>query len=209
MDTYRIVGTFVVGALLLCLQGCLAAVWVAAVGVGTSVTGSVEFEPFENTWVAPRPAGGTMTAQAIAVTPFSGDPAMGRHFSTVFQKESALEVVTPKQFSTTHQTPNSVTAQQIAQDFQVDCILFGTVVDQDRPPDQWNGKVVKTKRLYLEMWNAEGSKVWIDELPFTMVEGAQPFPDEWLEDALSRHLTAHAKHFSLYELGFQNPPPRA
>lgn len=209
MDTYRVAGTIVVGSLFLLLQGCLAALWVAAVGVGTSVTGSVEFKPFENTWVAPRPAGVAMPIQAIAVTPFSGDPVMGRHFSTVFQNESALEVVAPNQFPLPPHTPTPVTAQQIAQDFQVDCILFGMVVDRDRPAEQWNGKVVKTKRLYLELWNAQGSKIWIDELPFTIVEGIQPFPDEWLEDALSRHLTAHAKDVGLQELGFQHPPPRA
>jgi membrane protein implicated in regulation of membrane protease activity len=49
----RVHHAFVLGLLLLAalaLQGCLAMVWLGAVGVDMSRTSEIEFQPFENTW---------------------------------------------------------------------------------------------------------------------------------------------------------------
>ena len=67
----------IIGLLLLSattMQGCLALVWLAAVGVDMSRTSEVEFQPFENTWmVAQQERQQLGVVKSIAVMPFNGD----------------------------------------------------------------------------------------------------------------------------------------
>jgi hypothetical protein len=46
--------TVIVGLLLLSalgMQGCVAIVWLGAVGIDRTQTSDIEFQPFENSWV--------------------------------------------------------------------------------------------------------------------------------------------------------------
>lgn len=200
--------------LLVLSQGCLAAVWVAAVGMGTSVNGAVEFEAFQNSWLAPpEQRAASRPLRSIAVAPFSGDPAMANRFSAMFTKASSLRVITPREVSasptvdthvlvslTAHTQDTSHIAQQIAKSVQADCVLLGTVVGEAISKSGWAGKKVTSKRLFLALLDAEGSIVWTDELPFTVTEGMQPVAEEWVQIALTDQVTSHMEQIGLIEI---------
>ena len=76
----RIHHTAVLGLLLLsalAMQGCLAMVWLGAVGIDVIRTSDIEFQPFENSWwAAPQDLQQLAAVKSIAVMPFVGDPVM-------------------------------------------------------------------------------------------------------------------------------------
>lgn len=198
------------------LQGCLAAVWVAAVGVGTSVSGSVDFEPFENTWVAPADVWMSVDhMDSVAVTSFEGDTAMATRFSVALRDMSTLRVVDPEQLTEhpavagpgEHSTPRAVEpharlARVIASQAGVHCVLFGTVATGRAQTDKWGNKEVTSHRLKLMLMDARGQVLWKDELPYRVIEGAQSLPEEWIQESLTTHLAAHAQAIGLAGLGF-------
>lgn len=201
------------------LQGCLAAVWVTAVGVGTTMSGSVEFEPFENTWVAPADAWVALDSTgSVAVSPFAGDEAMATRFSVAFRHMSALRVVGPDQLTDRPAEGRSSLkpagdhhglARAIASQAHVDCVLFGTVVTGHVRTDKWGNKTVTSNRLTLTLVDAKGQTLWKDELPYRVIEGAQPFPEKWFQQSLTVHLAAHAQAIGLARIGLPDEQMQA
>lgn len=184
------------------LQGCLAAVWVAAVGVGTTVSGSVEFAPFEHTWVAPADATATLDRmESVAVLPFAGDEAMATRFSVALRHLSGLRVVGPAQLAERlagdPRGDHPGLAPEIASRERVDCVLFGTVATDWVQTDRWGNKEVTSNRLWLTLVDARGHTLWKDELPYRVIDGAQAFPEEWFQASLTAHLAAHARAIGL------------
>jgi hypothetical protein len=69
------------------MQGCLAMVWLGAVGVDMTRTSEIEFQPFEKTWMVAlqeRPQLGVV--KSIEVMPFVGDPVMAERWTAVFRE---------------------------------------------------------------------------------------------------------------------------
>lgn len=205
------------------LQGCLAAVWVSAVGVGTSMSGSVELDPFENTWVAPADLWPSLDRMdSVAVPPFAGDEAMARRISSAFRHMSTLRVVDLEQLADPAALPrpqgrsSRPTAQDLARLAQaialqagVNCVLFGTVETGPVQTDKWGNKEVTFHRLTLTLVDAEGDPLWKDELPYRVIEGAQAFPEEWFQESLTSHLAAHARAIGLAWMGFPDEQRQA
>lgn len=205
------------------LQGCLAAVWVAAVGVGTTMNGSVEFEPFENTWIAPAEAWVAYDRmESVAVPPFVGDEAMATRVSVAFRHLSTLRVVGPEQLAhrsamarPTEASPRATAeasprlARAIASRALVDCVLFGTVVTDRVQTDKWGNKEVTSNRLKLVLVDAKGLTLWKDELPYRVIRGAEPFPEEWFQESLTTHLAAHARVIGLARIGLPDQERQA
>ncbi len=200
----------------LLVQGCLAAVWLAAVGTHSVGRSDVEFQPFEHSWVAPpemRQQHGSINS--IAVAPFVGDPVMATRFTTVLQETTDLRIASPhqvtKQLDQTTLTLTSGTrtdeeapslARRITRDVSVDCVLFGRVVGEPKGKKSWGSWTHwESKRLFLQLVNAEGTTVWRDELPFTVAKGLEESDDSWVNEALKRHLVAHTQTLGLTELG--------
>ncbi len=197
------------------LQGCLAAGWLAAVGVGTSMSGSVHLEPFENTWVAPAADASVALdhMNSVAVTSFLGDDAMAPRFAVAFRQMSTLRVVGPEELrarsvlasSTTRSSPMRAgdrprLARAIASQARVDCVLFGTVVAGGVQTDKWGNKEVTSYRLKITLTDGRGQALWKDELPYRIIEAAQPFPEEWFQETLTTHLAAHARSIGLVRI---------
>ncbi len=200
----------------LLVQGCFPAVWLAAVGTHSAVGDDVEFQPFEHSWVAPtemREQYGSVNS--IAVTPFLGDPAMATRFTTVLEETTDLRIVSPHQVSKqvdqttlalmmgtkTDEEATSL-ARRITRNVSVDCVLFGRVVGEPKGKKSWGSWTHwESKRLFLQLVNAEGSTVWRDELPFTIAKGLAEQDDSWVNEALKRHLVAHTQTLGLTELG--------
>jgi hypothetical protein len=205
----------VIAALTLSLQGCLGAVWLAAVGSHVTMGSDIEFLPFENSWVAPpEMRGQSGSVESIAVAPFDGDPSMATRFVTVLERGTALRVVTPIEVGgiARHEAMPSMSesssgqkesrlAQEIARDAGVDCVLFGTVVPYVSNSPSWGPKIRYSKRLLLLLVSEKGDVIWKDELPFTVMTDAAQLSHEGVNDALKTHLTAHVSHLGLTELG--------
>src|SRR5512147_17421 len=78
------------------MQGCLAIVWLGAVGIDSTRTSDIEFQSFENSWVVPpQERQHTGLVKSVAVMPFAGDPAMTERWTVVFQELTDLRVVSP------------------------------------------------------------------------------------------------------------------
>lgn len=203
----------VLAGLAVLLQGCLAAVWVAAVGVGSTMSGSVKLESFENTWVAPAEvwaAYGRM--ESVAVPPFAGDEAMATRFSVALRHMSRLRVVGPDQLaepSLSASGDHGRLGQAIASRAQADCVLFGTVVTGPVQTDKWGNKEVTSNRLTLVMVDAEGRTLWRDELPYRVIEGAQAFPEAWFQESLTTHLAAHVQAIGLARISLPDEQRQA
>lgn len=199
------------------LQGCVAVAWLCAVGVGNSVNGSVDFQPFQNSWVAlvsNRTNGVPM--QSIGVVPFEGDKAMAPRFTTMFQKQSDLLVKSiweaPSDSNRNQQLPSLEGlaeperhhhAKDIAKQHAVDCILFGRIEREDSVPQEGSNAKPISNRLYLELVNANGSVMWKDELPYSISTGAQPIAEEWFSESLTTHVIAQTTALGLTELQFR------
>src|SRR5438132_1966695 len=86
------------------MQGCLGAAWLGAVGTDLVRSSDVEFQPFQNSWVAPSATWherGSMTS--VAVTPVEVNTAMAFRLTTILQQRTELHVLSPSEVTTGHQ----------------------------------------------------------------------------------------------------------
>lgn len=216
----RLIRAFV-GLLLLsavALQGCLAIMWLGAVGSDRARTSDIEFQSFENSWVAaseePLFLG---SVQRIAVMPFVGDAVMAERWTVVLRQMTNLPVVRPSGVTwpgnpnTQREYPNGPTdqrwaelARRISRESDVDCVLFGSVTGHE-PQKSFAGlKERSSQRLYLHLVSADGTLMWKTELPFTIVKGAKDLDEELVTDILLAHVRTHADELGLTELGAAN-----
>ena len=199
------------------MQGCLAAVWLGAVGVDTFRISDIEFHPFENSSVLVLQERQHLArVKSIAVIPFVGDPMMAERWTAVLQQLTELRVVSPSDVTrqghpnTPPEFPNRLTNQQIrlaqetSAEHQVDCVLIGSVAARE-PQDSLAGlKTSSSRRLYLYLVSAEGSLMWRTELPFTLAKGAKDLNEEMMTRALLAHVRAHASELGLADLQARN-----
>lgn len=203
----RVHHTAVIGLLLLsalAMQGCLAVVWLGAVGIDVTRTSDIEFKPFENSW---RPASKgrqrLASVKSIAVMPFAGDPVMAERWTAVFRETTDLRVVSPPD-STRYEISDHgqiEQAQRIGAELHVDCVLNGSVTGQEPQKSFVGLKESSSRRLYLQMVSAEGTLMWKTELPFTMVKGAKGMDEKFVTQALLTHVRSQANELGLAELG--------
>lgn len=213
--------TTILGLLLLSafgMQGCLAIVWLGAVGIDMTRTSDIEFHPFENSLVvAPQERQHLASVKSIAVMPFLGDTVMAERWTAVLQQMTDLRVVSPSgvtrqgHLNVNPEFPNRLTdheqiglAQRISAESQVDCVLFGSVAGQEPQKSFAALKEGSSRRLYLHLVSAEGTLMWKTELPFTIVKGAKDLDEEMVTHALLTHVRAHANEVGLAELGARN-----
>ena len=186
------------------MQGCVAMVWLGAVGIDRARTSDIEFQSFENLWVlAPqeRPLLGSM--KSLAVMSFVGDPVMAERWAAVFREITDLRVV-----SQTNATRHEISdhgqiglAQRISTALQVDCVLFGNVAVQE-PRNSFAGlKESSSQRLSLHLMSASGTLMWKTEMPFTMVKGTKDMDEEFVTQALVTHVRSQATELGLADLG--------
>ena len=196
------------------MQGCSVLAWVGIICADVTLCSDVEFESFEQAWVAPSEARQQVPLKHIAVTPFVGDLRMADWWATVLGQVSDRHVISPAEVaghlpanvltqmtqSTTDQDDIAL-APQVSQDIQVDAVLFGRVVS--KPPQKafWGSKERYPKRLYLRLVSAEGTVLWKAELPFTVVKGTKDIDEEIVTRVLLTHVRTHAKELGWTELG--------
>lgn len=199
--------TLISGLLLLAacgVQGCLALVWLGAVGIDATRTSDVEFHSFENASVAAQQEQTLASVESIAVMPFLDDPVMAERWTAVLQQITDLRVVSPSSGMWPGGDGDeriAALAQRVSVDLQVDCVLFGSVVGQESRNSFAGVKERFSRRLYLHLMSASGSLMWKAELPFTMVKGGKDLDEGWVTQALLTHVLAHADEVGLAELG--------
>jgi hypothetical protein len=220
---------FLAGSLMLaslCMQGCLAVVWVGAVGFDSIRSSEIEFQPFENSWLAPpetRPNLDSVTS--IAVTPFlETSPAhqemptsehLDARWTGLLQRGTALHVISPSEVARQVE-PNVMASLKDATDQEqlrlapriseasgASYVLFGRVVEEQQNKSMSGLKEKQSKRLYLYLTSADGTLLWKDELPFKLVKGAKNLDEQWEAQALRAHVAAHAQELGLADLGLQ------
>ena len=197
------------------LQGCLAMVWLGAVGIDRTRTSEIEFQSFENSWVgAPQERPHLASMKSIVVVPFSGDPVMAERWAVVLDTMTELRVVSPSvvaqygYLDVQSEVLYRVTdreriglVKRIGVESHADCVLLGTVVTQE-PRKSFAGlKERSSQRLYLQLVSAEGTLMWKTELPFTIVKGAKDLDEAMATNALLTHVEAQANELGLAELG--------
>ena len=188
----------------LAMQGCLAVVWVGAVGVDVTRTSDIEFQSFENSWlVAPQERQHLASMKSIAVMPFVGDPVMAQRWTAVFRETTDLRVVSPSDATRYEVSDHGQMAltQQIGAKLHVDCVLIGNVTVQEPQKSFVGLKESSSRRLYLQMVSAEGVLIWKTELPFTMVKGTKGMDEEFVTQALLTHVRSQATELGLTDLG--------
>lgn len=202
----RIHHTAILGLLLLsalAMQGCVAIVWLGAVGIDRTRTSDIELQSFENTWVvAPRDRQAPGLVKSIAVMPFVGDSVMAERWIAVFRAMTDLRVVSQSgatQYGVSDHGQIGL-AQRISAESQVDCVLFGNVVGQESKKSFVGFKERSSRRLYLQLLSAEGALMWKTELPFAIVKGTKDLDEEMVTHALLTHVRAHANEIGLAEL---------
>ena len=180
----------VLGLLLLAaiaLQGCLALVWLGAVGIDMTRTSEIEFQPFENTWMVEQQERQQLgLVKSIAVMPFVGDPAMAERWTVVLREMTDLRIVIPSDAA------------------QVDCVLNGKVAGQEPTKTFVGLKESFSRRLYLHLVTDSGTLMWKTELPYTIEQGAKNLDEEAVTQALLTHVRAHADAIGLAELGVRS-----
>ena len=196
------------------MQGCSVLAWVGIICADVTLCSDVEFESFEQAWVAPSEARQQVPLKHIAVAPFVGDLRMADWWATVLGQVSDRHVIGPAEVaghlpanvltqltqSTTDQDDIAL-APQISRDTQADAVLFGRVVS--KPPQKafWGSKERYPKRLYLHLVSAEGTVLWKAELPFAVVKGTKDIDEEIVKRVLLTHVRTHAKELGWTELG--------
>jgi hypothetical protein len=99
--TVRVTRTAISGLLILAamaIQGCLATVWLGAVGIDRARTSDIEFHSFENSWVVtPQERLHQASMKSIVVVPFVGDPLMAERWAVVLDTMTDLRVVSASQ----------------------------------------------------------------------------------------------------------------
>jgi hypothetical protein len=186
------------------MQGCLAVVWLGAVGVDVTRTSDIEFQPFENSWWgATQERQHLASLKSIAVMPFLGDPAMAERWTAVFRETTGLHVVSPSdenRYEISDHGPIEL-AQRIGAKLHVDCVLIGNVTGQEPQRSFVGLKKSSSRRLYLQMVSVEGILMWKTELPFTMVEGTKGMDEEFVTQALVTHVRSQANEIGLDDFG--------
>lgn len=196
------------------MQGCSVLAWVGIVSTDVALSSDVEFESFEQAWVAPPEARQQVPLKHIAVAPFVGDLRMADWWATVLGQATDRHVISPAEVAS-HLPANVLTqmtqsttdqddialAPQVSRDTQADAVLFGRVVS--KPPQKafWGSKERYPKRLYLHLISAEGTLLWKAELPFAVVKGTKEVDEEVVKRVLLTHVRTHAKELGWTELG--------
>lgn len=166
------------------LQGCVAMLWLGAVGYDMTRTSEIEFQPFENTWMVELQDRQQLgLVKSIAVMPFAGDPAMAERWTVVLREMTDLRIVSPSDAA------------------HVDCVLSGNVADQEPTKSFVGMKESSSRRLYLHLVTDSGTLVWKTELPYTIEQGAKNLDEESVTKALLTHVRAHAEAIGFAELG--------
>lgn len=186
------------------MQGCLAMVWLGAVGIDVTRTSDIEFQSFENSWVlAPQERKHLASVKSIAVMPFVGDPVMAERWTAVVREMTDLRVVSLSD-TIRHEISDHGQiglAQRMSAESQVDGVLIGNVADQ-APMKSFAGlKESSSRRLYLQLVSAKGILMWRAELSYTIVRGVKDLDEEMVTKALLTHVKAHANELGLAELG--------
>jgi hypothetical protein len=202
----RVHHTVIVGLLLLsamAMQGCLAAVWLGAVGIDMIRTSDIEFQSFENSWlVAPQERRHLASVKSIAVMPFVGDSVMAERWAVVIRETTDLRVVSLPDVTLYEISDHGQIglAQRIGAELHVDCVLIGNVTDQEPMKSFVGLKQSSSRRLYLQLVSAEGTLMWKTELPFTMVRGTKGMDEEFVTQALLTHVRTQANELGLAHL---------
>ena len=196
------------------MQGCSVLAWVGIMSADVALRSDVEFESFEQAWLAPPEARQQVPLKHIAVAPFVGDLRMADWWATVLGQATDRHVISPAEVAS-HLPANVLTqmtqsttdqddialAPQVSRDIQADAVLFGRVVS--KPPQKafWGSKERYPKRLYLHLVSAEGTLLWKAELPFAVVKGTKEIDEEVVKRVLLTHVRTHAKELGWTELG--------
>lgn len=202
--------TAILGLLLLsatALQGCLAMVWLGAVGIDMVRSSDFEFQSFENSWmVAPQERRNLGLVKNITVMPFIGDPMMAERWIDIFREVSDVHVVGSSDATRyggfNHEAIGL--AQRMRAESQADYVLIGNVADQEPQKSLAGLKERSSRRLYLHLVSAEGTLMWKTELPFTIVKGTKDLDEAMVTKALLTHVRAHANELGLAGLGKRN-----
>jgi hypothetical protein len=206
-----------VAILALCLstQGCLAAAWMAIVGVDTMRTSDVAFLPFEASWVSdekPLEITQGLSLFSIALFPVEGDVTLEEQLIQILQQQTALRLQpftrsTNEPASVPHdETDRATLAKVVAQELAVDAVLFGYVSGLPSHPSDWGWKEEESRRLFLYLIDHDGHLLWKDELPFTVITGARPPLPSAVQTSLTHHFMDHVRDLGLDVLGYL--PPR-
>jgi hypothetical protein len=191
-------------------QGCLAAAWVAAVSADSMRAGDVHFHPFEESWVSkerPTAIADRPSLTSVALMPVEGDEAMGARLTKVLQHETTLRVVTPAGrdgwlSAATTDRDRAVLARTLSRELAVDAVLYGHVVGVAAQSSEWGWKAEEPRRLFLYMIDRDGHLLWKDELPFLIVTGTKPPPEESVQLSLTRHFMDHVRDLGLDDVGY-------
>ncbi|MGH7234791.1 MAG: hypothetical protein ACREIO_00260 [Nitrospiraceae bacterium] len=196
------------------MQGCMLALWLGAVGIDSTRSSEVEFQPFEHSWVAPLEQWPQPDAmRSLAVAPFGGETTMATLLAAALQQETDLRIVSPSEV-TTHGSPELVAglsgnlteedgpalAEKIAAEFEVDCVLLGRAVGGQPQWSFWGLKERYPKRLFIHLVDAKGTLMWKDELPFTIVKGAKEIDETWVKQALLARVMARVTELGLADV---------
>ena len=199
------------------LQGCLAGAWVALVALDSTRGSHVTFWPFEQSWVAQQDQSSDAVhnskVTSVAVLPVEGDPEMGARLATLLQQETTLRVESPATVAAgvTATDPRSAKAddgdrgalaKEITRDLGGDTVLVSRVAGSPSHPTDWGWKAEGSRRLYLYLVDRDGSLLWKDELPFTLVKGSTPPLEASVQIDLGHHVMQHVKELHFDELGY-------
>ena len=179
----------------LTMQGCLGIVWLGVVGVDWTRTSDIEFQPFENSWVAgPHERQNLTLLRTVTVKPFAGDPMMAQRWTAVFQDITDRRAVGEVEAIKDQVQAGSTTSL-------IDCVLTGDVAVQE-PHSSFAGlKENSSHRLYLRLFTDSGLLLWRTELPYTMVRGAKNLDEAMTTKALLTHVRLHENEIGLAGLG--------
>jgi hypothetical protein len=200
-----LLGSLLLSALV--MQGCLGIVWLGMAGIDSTRTSDIEFQTFENSWVAASHEQQYLgLVQSIAVMPFGGDPMMAERWAAVFRDMTDLRVVSPSDSMRYGIFDHGQIglAQRTSAESQVDCVLIGNVAGQEPMKSLMGLKESSSKRLYLYLMSDSGTLLWKTELSYTIVKGAKDLDEAMVTRALITYVWAHANELGLAELGTRN-----
>lgn len=207
---------------LMVLQGCaLAIIWVGAVGFDNVRHSEIEFHPFENSWLA-KPESSPEPLTSIAVVPFPGQGPMAERWAALLQEATDLRVVGPAEvarqagveavasFAESQDDYDAAqSARRLSDTLQVNALLFGRVADTGQETSFGGLKHKQDKRLYLYLARADGTLLWKDEMPFTVVEGGKQLDqvdEEWARRTMVSHVLDHVRKIGLARVGLPLKP---
>ena len=189
----------------------------ALVALDSTRGSHVTFWPFEQSWVAQQDQSSDAVhnskVTSVAVLPVEGDPEMGARLATLLQQETTLRVESPATVAAgvTATDPRSAKAddadrgalaKEITRDLGVDTVLVSRVAGSPSHPTDWGWKAEGSRRLYLYLVDRDGSLLWKDELPFTLVKGSTPPLEASVQIDLGHHVMQHVKELHFDELGY-------